>query len=125
MEAGVASLPSSIELVKSGKLRALALSSKERWEGLPDVPTLKELGIDFDASSWNGFSVPKGTPKENIKIIHDAFKMAMNAPSFKEFAKKQGMALTYLGPEEFGKFLREQDPVWLKIIEYGGFKASK
>jgi tripartite-type tricarboxylate transporter receptor subunit TctC len=125
-DAGLASVPNTLELIKGGKLRGLAIPSKERHFALPDVPTFKELGIDYDSGgTWFGFAVSKGTPKANIKILQDLLKMAVETSEFREFVMKGGMVVTYLGPEEFGKFLEEQDKMFVKILESVGLKGPK
>lgn len=125
VEAGISTLGPVLQYLKIGKLRILGICSPERYNEFPEVPTFKELGMNIDISTWWGYLAPKGTPKENIKIIHDAFKTAMDTPEFKRYTKEQGLIIPYMGPEEFGKYLVEQDKQWLKIIEYGGLGLTK
>ena len=125
-EAGLASVPNTIELIRGRKLRGLAIPAKERFFAIPDVPTFKELGIDYDSGgTWFGLAAPKGTPKEHIKILTDALKTAIETSEFREHVMKGGMAVPYLGPEEFGKFLEEQDKMFARIVASAGLKGQK
>ena len=125
VEAAQATVSHGNQMAKSGQTRALLVFSPERHVDFPDVPTAAEAGIDFDLSQWYGYGVPKGTPKENIKIIHDAFKKAMESPEFGEFAKNSGMVVNYLGLGNFGKYMEQQSSMWLKLVQQGGVKTSK
>ncbi len=111
--------------VEAKKFRILAVSSEKRNFALPDVPTFKEYGFDLDVGTWYGYVVPRGTPKERIKVLHDAFKVAMESEDFKAFYKKQGGVVEYMGPEGLGSYLEEQDKLWKKIIDFGGFKPME
>jgi tripartite-type tricarboxylate transporter receptor subunit TctC len=110
--------------VEAKKFRILAVSSAERNFALPDVPAFKEFGFDLDVGTWYGYVVPKGTPKERIKILHDAFKKAMDSEEFKAFYKKQGGVVEYKNPEGLAAYFDQQDKLWKKIIDYGGFKPE-
>lgn len=110
--------------VEANKFRILAVSSGERNFALPDVPTFKEFGFDLDVGTWYGYVVPKGTAKERIKILHDAFKVAMESKEFKDFYKKQGGLVEYKDSEGLGAYLGQQDRLWKKIIDFGGFKPE-
>lgn len=73
-----------LEHVKSGRLRALAIGAPERYPAYPDAPTLKELGFNVDASTWWGYVAAKGTPRQTVDFIADAFRKAMETPEYKE-----------------------------------------
>ncbi len=120
----VASWPTVSQLVAGGKLRVLATGSEKRYYASPDVPTFRESGVDFEFNTWYGYGVPKGTPRERVRILHDAIKRGLDSPQYKATVKELGAGTHYMGPEDFGKFLENQDRVWKKIIEYGGFKPS-
>ncbi|MBM4330901.1 MAG: tripartite tricarboxylate transporter substrate binding protein [Deltaproteobacteria bacterium] len=111
--------------VEAKKFRILAVSSAKRNFALPDVPTFKEYGFDLDVGTWYGYVVPKGTPKDRIKGLHDAFKVAMESEEFKAFYKKQGGVVEYMGPEGLAAYLEQQDKLWKKIIDFGGFKPME
>lgn len=118
-------LTTGIPFVEAKKFRCLAVSYPVRSFVLPDVPTLRELGFDLNVPNWQGYSVPKGTPKERIKIIHDAFKAAMDSEEYKAYCKKQGGMIEYVGLEDVRAFLDNEDKFWKKIIEFSGFKPTE
>jgi tripartite-type tricarboxylate transporter receptor subunit TctC len=109
--------PEGIEHVKAGKLRIIALFAEKRFELFPDVPTVKEQGIDFVMGQWRGLAAPKGTPPDVIKKLHDAFKKGMDDPVFKKNAKDMVVNLSYLGPEAFGKLMAHDDEFYAKLVK--------
>jgi tripartite-type tricarboxylate transporter receptor subunit TctC len=109
--------PEGIEHVKAGKLRIIALFSEKRFEMFPDVPTVKEQGINFVMGQWRGLAAPKGTPPDVIKKLHDAFKKGMDDPIFKKNAKDMVVNLSYLGPEDFGKLMARDDEFYAKLVK--------
>jgi tripartite-type tricarboxylate transporter receptor subunit TctC len=109
--------PEGIEHVKAGKLRIIALFAEKRFELFPDVPTVKEQGIDFVMGQWRGLGAPKGTPPDVIKKLHDAFKQGMDDPVFQKNAKDMVVNLSYLGPEAFGKLMAYDDEFYSKLVK--------
>jgi tripartite-type tricarboxylate transporter receptor subunit TctC len=109
--------PEGIEHVKAGKLRIIALFAEKRFELFPDVPTVKEQGIDFAMGQWRGLAAPKGTPPDVIKKLHDAFKKGMDDPVFRKNAKDMVVNLSYLGPEAFGKLMAHDDEFYAKLVK--------
>jgi len=109
--------PEGIEHVKVGKLKIIALFAEKRFEMFPDVPTVKEQGIDFVMGMWRGLVAPKGTPPDAIKKLHDAFRQGMDDPVFKKNAKDMAVNLSYLGPEAFGKLLAQDHEFFGKLIK--------
>lgn len=95
--------PEGVSHVQAGTLRVIALFAEERLEIFPDVPTVKEQGIDFAMGQWRGLSAPKGTPTGAIEILHEAFKKGMEDPQFLENAEDMGVNLHYMGPDDFSK----------------------
>jgi tripartite-type tricarboxylate transporter receptor subunit TctC len=108
--------PEGIEHVKAGKLKIIALFAEKRFEMFPDVPTVKEQGIDFAMGQWRGLIAPKGTPSNVITKLHDAFKEGMNDPVFQKNAKDMSINLHYLGPEAFGKLMASDDELFGKLV---------
>jgi tripartite-type tricarboxylate transporter receptor subunit TctC len=108
--------PEGIEHVKAGKLKIIALFSEKRFEMFPDVPTVKEQGVNFALGQWRGLIAPKGTPPDVIKKLHDAFKKGMDDPAFQKNAKDMAVNLQYLGPEAFGKLMASEDELFGKLI---------
>ena len=109
--------PEGIEHVKAGKLKIIALFSEKRFELFPDVPTVKEQGIDFVMGQWRGLAAPKGTPPDVIKKLHDAFKQGMDDPVFRKNAKDMVVNLSYLGPEAFGKLMAHDHEFFGKLVK--------
>lgn len=109
--------PEGIEHVKAGKLRIIALFAEKRFELFPEVPTVKEQGVDFTMGQWRGLAAPKGTPPDVIKKLHDAFKKGMEDPVFIKNAKDMVVNLSYLGPEEFGKLMAQDHEFYGKLVK--------
>ncbi|MCX7856911.1 MAG: tripartite tricarboxylate transporter substrate binding protein [Deltaproteobacteria bacterium] len=108
--------PEGISHVQAGKLKIMALFAEKRLEMFPDVPTVKEQGIDFAMGMWRGLAAPKGTPPEIIKKLHDAFKKAMDDPAFRKSAKDMAINLAYLGPLDFGKLMAHDHEYYGKLV---------
>lgn len=109
--------PEGIEHVKAGKLKIIALFAEKRFELFPDVPTVKEQGIDFTMGQWRGLAAPRGTPRDVIKKLHDAFKKGMEDPVFIKNAKDMVVNLSYLGPEDFGKLMAQDHEFFGKLVK--------
>ena len=111
--------------IRAGKLKALAVTTDERSNELPDVPTMKEAGMDdFSIATWWGLVVPAGTPKEEIDKLNAAFVKAMNNPSTKERFKSLLLEARSSSPEEFGKLMEEERARYKKIVELAGAKVD-
>jgi tripartite-type tricarboxylate transporter receptor subunit TctC len=91
--------------IKAGKLRALATWGAKRHPALPDVPTLKELGIDAEFYIWAGLFAPAGTPEPVIRQLRDAVKLAVNDAQFKRAMESTGQPISYLDAPEFKQFV--------------------
>lgn len=109
--------PEGINHVQAGKLKIMALFAEKRLEMFPNVPTVKEQGIDFVMGMWRGLVAPKGTPPEVIKRLHDGFKKAMEDPGFVKNAKDMAVNLDYKGPEEFGKLMAHDHEYYGRLIK--------
>jgi tripartite-type tricarboxylate transporter receptor subunit TctC len=109
--------PEGIPQVQAGKLKIIALFADKRFDMFPDVPTVKEQGIDFAMGMWRGLIAPKGTPGDVIKKLHDAFKKGMDDPAFKDKAKDMSVKLSYMGPEDFGKLMAHDHEFFGKLVK--------
>ncbi|MBM7035072.1 tripartite tricarboxylate transporter substrate binding protein [Vibrio ulleungensis] len=98
----------AIAQLRSGQLKALGVMSEDRISYIPDVPTLKEQGVDVTTGTWRGIGAPKDTPDEIIEILGKAFDEAMATEEFKEFMAKGAMTIHPMNAEEFTSFV-EQD----------------
>ena len=118
-------VPSALPLIRAGKLRALAVTGRQRAEALPEVPTMIESGYpSFSAFTWNGILAPAGTPRTIITTLHDALVGALKTPEMKEQLTKLGQESAWSTPEEFSTFLREETEKWRKVIPAAGLKAQ-
>lgn len=115
------SLPEAVSQLEAGQLKALAIMADERNPKFPDVPTLKEMGINWSAGTWRGIAAPKGTPKEIIDVLYKAISEITAGEDFKDFMAKNGFGIKIRGPEEFKKFLAEQDETWKKVLKIAGY----
>jgi tripartite-type tricarboxylate transporter receptor subunit TctC len=121
-------LPSSLQLIKSGKLKALAVTSSQRSGALPDVPTLEQAGgpalKGFDASSWFGLLAPAGTPPEIVVRIQREVAKSLNSPEIKEKLLAQGAIPSGNTPAEFAKFIDSEHKKWAQVVKNSGAKVD-
>jgi tripartite-type tricarboxylate transporter receptor subunit TctC len=111
--------------VKSGKLRALAVSSLQRNPLFPDVPTVAESGYPgFQALSWSGLSVAKGTPQPIVEKLEAAIKEVMQSPAIKQRMDSQGFVIPTLGQKPYADFVAKEIVQWDKVIKTAGIKAQ-
>lgn len=104
-------------LLNEGLAKVVAVATEERLTELPDVPTFKEIGVDLVISSNRGFAAPKGTPKDRINIIAEAFKKACEEPEYLSEMAKQGLPVKYLGPEDFGKLIQYEYDIYTVLAK--------
>jgi tripartite-type tricarboxylate transporter receptor subunit TctC len=110
-------LATSLGHVKSGSLRALAVTTTARAEALPDVPTLSEFIPGFEASQWVGLVAPKDTPSGIVGRLNSEINAALADPAVKtRFADLGGMVLPG-SPDDFGKLIRDETEKWGKVIQ--------
>lgn len=106
--------------IKTGKLKALAITSDKRAPMLPQVPTLVESGIkDVDVYSWQAAAAPKGLPKDVKTKLHGAIVGALNDPEIKNRLVEQGFEIVANSPEEFARFQQQELARWKQVIEVG------
>jgi tripartite-type tricarboxylate transporter receptor subunit TctC len=110
--------------VESKKFRILAVCSPTRSPAVPDAPTFKEFGFDLDVGTWYAYVAAKGTPKDRLKKLQDAFQAAVASNEFKSLYQKQGGMAMFKGPEALVAYFKDQDRLWKKIIEFGEFKPE-
>ncbi len=103
----------AIDMVRAGKFRMLAISGEQRNKGVPDVPTLKEKGIDFVYEMWRGIFAPKGTPKEVISIVEAELKKITENPEFVSLMSNLTYKVNFVPAEEFTEVMEEGS----KLIE--------
>jgi len=114
----------AIEHIKAGKLRALAVTTSTRSEGLPDVPTLGDFLGGYEASFWDGFGVPKNTPTDIINKLNNDINAVLSDPKIKaRFADLGGTALAG-SPAAFGKLIADETEKWSKVVKFAGLKPE-
>lgn len=113
---GVADITASMELLRAGRIRALAVASEQRLTDLPGVPTAKEQGISgFNAETWTGVAVAADTPKPLVDKLSALFVKILAMPETHEFYAKQNVVVMKGGQEELRTFQRDQIEVWKRI----------
>jgi tripartite-type tricarboxylate transporter receptor subunit TctC len=115
-------MATSIEYIRAGKLRPLAVTSATRADALPDVPTLAEFVPGYDATGWNGIGAPKNTPVEIIGKLNQEVNAALTDPRIKARIAEFGDTTFSSSPAEFGKHIAEFTQKWDKIIRAANIK---
>jgi tripartite-type tricarboxylate transporter receptor subunit TctC len=116
-----------VPLVRDGKLRALGVSSLDRFPVLPDVPTIAESGLpEFDASSWHMVVVPAGTPDAIVSKLRDEFRGVMGSPEVRQQLLNVGLvAVVSPGAAELRKFAETEFARWTRIVQQAGLAATQ
>ena len=121
-------LPSSMQLIKSGKLKALAVTSSQRSAALPDVPTVEQSGgpalKGFEASSWFGLLAPAGTPPDIVNRIQQAVAKSLTTPAIKEKLLAQGAIPGGNTPQQFTAFINAEHTKWAQVVKTSGAKVD-
>jgi tripartite-type tricarboxylate transporter receptor subunit TctC len=114
-------LPSAMPNIKSGKLKALAVTSAKRSPSLPDVPTIAEAGVPgYEAPSWFGILVPKGTPPEIVAELNTDINKILAMPDTKKKFLEQGAEPAGGTPEQFAALINSEIPKWAKVVKASG-----
>lgn len=120
------SLTSVLPHVRSGKLKAYAISVKSRSALAPDIPTMSEAGVPgYETSIWNGLLGPAGIPKPILKRLNDAVVQILSSPQARERYAKVGAEIRYNSPEEFRAFIKSELTKWAKVIRAAGVKVDQ
>ena len=117
-------VPASIGYIRAGKLRALAVTTAQKSEALPDLPTIGEFVSGYESSTWNGVVAPKGTPPEVIAKLNEAINAALADATIKARLANLGATPLIESPAAFGKFLADETAKWAKVIKFAGIKAG-
>ena len=119
------SIPQAAQYVKAGKLRALAVTSRERNAALPEVPTMIEAGLKgFEVVGFYGVLAPAGTPRAAVDKLSAAFKATLELPDVRSRMVTQGADPAFLGSDDFAKFLGAEMPRWAKVVKDSGTKLD-
>jgi tripartite-type tricarboxylate transporter receptor subunit TctC len=119
-----ASMASSIEYIRDGKLRSLAVTTATRSEALPDIPTVADFVPGYDASDWFGLGAPKNTPAEIIEKLNTEINAALADPKLKARLADLGGTTLVLSPADFGKLIAEETEKWAKVIRAASIKPE-
>ena len=112
----VSSLPQVLQLAKTGKARALAVTSATRTALLPDVPTLAEAGIPgFELSSWWGIVGPAGMPADIVNALNTTIGKQLDSPELKTILSSEGAEAATMTPQQFGELMRSETERWIKV----------
>jgi tripartite-type tricarboxylate transporter receptor subunit TctC len=121
-------LPSALPHIKSGKLKALAVTSGQRSSALPDVPTVSEAGglllKNYEASSWFGLFAPAGTPADVVNRIQQETAKALATPVIKERLLAQGAIPSGMSPADFARFIAADTRKWAQVVKASGAKVD-
>jgi tripartite-type tricarboxylate transporter receptor subunit TctC len=109
-------LPESIETIRAGKVRALAVTTAKRSDALPEVPTVGESVPGFEASTWQGIGAPKNTPAEIVDRLNKEINAALADPTIKARLADLGSMPTPMSPADFAKYIVEETEKWGKVI---------
>jgi tripartite-type tricarboxylate transporter receptor subunit TctC len=115
------SLPEAKSQLDAGLIKALAVMSDDRVATFPNIPTLKESGINWSSGTWRGIAVPRGTPQEIINILYTNCNDIANSSEFKDFMSQRGFGIKIRNSEEFTQFAKEQDQTWKEMLKLGGY----
>jgi tripartite-type tricarboxylate transporter receptor subunit TctC len=117
-------LSTSLEFIKAGKLRALAVTTAARLEVLPDVPTVGDFVPGYEASGWLGLGAPKGTSIEIVDKLSKEVSAGLADPKLRARVADLGGTVFTLSPTEFRKFIAEEIEKWGKVVKFAGIKAE-
>ena len=120
-----ASLPGSIDQIRAGRIRAIAVTSAKRTAAAPDIPTVAESGVPgYEASSWFGLLAPAGTPKDVIARLNTEALKALRAREVHDLLVRQGMDPAGSTPIEFDVYLRSEIAKWTRVVGEAGIRAE-
>ena len=119
-----ASTPASIEYIRAGKLRALAVTTAARSEALPDIPTVAEFVPGYEASYWTGIGAPKATPAEIVEKLNKEINAGLADPNMKARVADLGGDVLALSPADFRRLLTAETEKWGKVIRAANIKAE-
>ena len=114
----------TIEQIRAGKLRPLAVTTATRWEGLPDIPTVNDFVSGYEASAVSGLGAPRKTPAEIIDKLNKEINAALADPNMKARLADLGGTVLAGSPADFGKLIADETEKWAKVVKFAGIKAD-
>jgi len=124
VQAMFGTMPASIEYVRAGKLRPLAVTSARRSELLPDLPTVGDFVPGYETSAWQGIGAPKNTPAEIINKFNKEINAGLADPKIKTRVADMGGTVLAGSPADFGKLIADETEKWGKVVKFSGAKPD-
>ena len=122
---GIDNLPSSMTYIRSGKVKALAVTTTKRWPGAPEIPTMIEAGVaGYDVSAWFGLLAPAGTPKSVIDVLNTNVVAVLKMPDLTKQFFELGAEPVGDTPAEFAQFIQEEGVKWTKLARTNNIKLE-
>lgn len=119
------SYPGAVGAIKTGRVRALAVTSKQRWSAFPDLPSIAEAGLpDYDADGWWGYAAPAGTPRPIVDKLSREINKALAWPALRTKLDASGLDVRATGPERFRAHVDSEIRVWRAVIRQAGVKLD-
>jgi len=120
-----ATLPAVVPQIRGGKVRAIALASRERNPAVPDVPTMAEWGVpDFEVGTWSALIGPKGLPADVVQKLNAAMASVLADPAVRQRLVEDGAEVRTMSPPELGAFMRAENARWIKVVKDAGIKPQ-
>jgi tripartite-type tricarboxylate transporter receptor subunit TctC len=119
-----ATTPGTTEFVRSGRLRALGVTTAQRTDALPEVPPIADFVSGYEMSQWYGIAAPRGTPAEIIDTLNREINAAFTDPRMKARLTDVGGTVLPGTPEDFQKFVAAESEKWAKVVKFAGLRAE-
>ncbi|MEN3378930.1 MAG: hypothetical protein V7604_4285 [Hyphomicrobiales bacterium] len=117
-------LPGSIGFARGGQLKALGVTTAQRWPSTPDIPAISETIKDYEASVWYGISAPKGTPPDIVETLNKAVNAALADPKMVARFAELGAVPMPTTPAEFGRLIADETVKWRKVVEFANISVD-
>jgi tripartite-type tricarboxylate transporter receptor subunit TctC len=117
-------MPASIESIRNGQLRALAVTTTTRSEAIPDLPPMADFLPGYEASTWFGIGAPRNTPSAIVDTLNTGINAALTDPKIKARLSDLGATIFSASPADFAKFVADETEKWAKVIKFAGLKQE-
>jgi tripartite-type tricarboxylate transporter receptor subunit TctC len=117
-------LPGAVEHIRASRLRALGVTTKDKSDALPDVPSIGDFVPGYEASAWYGIGAPRGTPADIIDLLNKEINLGLADPKVLARFAELGFTAVSGSPAEFGKLITVETEKWAKIVKLSGAKAD-
>ena len=117
-------LPTALAQARGGSVRALGVSSAQRWPGLPDIPAIAETIAGYESTVFYGMSAPKGTPNEIVAVLNKAVNDGLEDPKLREQLAGLGGSPQPMTPAEYGRLIADETAKWRKVVEFAGISVE-